>query len=170
MTLYALATLYMGLPCLHRRMPFAVFHIPGWYPVRMQPCTRATTQCSAHPYSSLSALKLILSMPGAFLTACVNKASRTCSVLTPALVSRIWMSSLSIAWCGNACAMKISSFSSAVAVILSGWPLTPATLIAGVYDGTRGLVYWSACQHLAGSAVVSEPFPSSGRTPLRKLS
>jgi hypothetical protein len=32
--------------------------------------------------------------------------------------------------------MKISSFSSAIVVTLSGYLSTPLTLIAGVYDGT----------------------------------
>lgn len=65
--------------------------------------------------------------------------------------------------------MKITSFPSAVDTILSGCPLTPPILTAGVYEGTWSFVYLSAFQRLLGS-LASSRRSSVGKTPSRKLS
>ncbi len=76
-TRFASATAHVGFLCFRSKMPLAVFQVQGWYPILMRPWTKATVRSPPHRHYSLSALKPMPSSPEAFLTECVNSASRT---------------------------------------------------------------------------------------------
>jgi hypothetical protein len=73
----------------------------------------------------------MLSTSGAFSTNQVNKASRMLRALTLTIESDNEGSPSTPVCVGNACAMKILAFSSAVATIPSNRPSAPLILIAG---------------------------------------
>jgi hypothetical protein len=110
----------------------------------MQPYISEIIRSSAYCYSSLSALKPMLSMLGAFLTDWAKSASQTSHTLISAIELGNDISLLVIVWDRNAYAIKISSFSSAIATTLFSCLSIPLTLIARVYNSAYSFVYLSA--------------------------
>jgi hypothetical protein len=122
MTRYALAMAHVGLRCLRNSMSFSVFQRRGWFCNVMHPRTTATTLSTCHYHSSLNVREPSLSMPGAFLIDCAKSAPCRSLTSTRDVVSGTDILSSVFSWRGNACLMKIWSFSSADAAIFLGCP------------------------------------------------